>query len=218
MTNEIDVARLSRVFGDRLLIRRRGEPEKKRGILVPVSVRLKKEPKKIWWGEIVAFGEDSHAAEDHNLKVGDVVGVEPIGHHYASWKGSDGLEYAWVPDEHLALADEGSVAEYYSDQIDRKGDPKLRVLGRRVLARPVPQEEGAIVRVSREDESEAKLADVLAVGKGEDIPAAVRDRVLHVVADAGSSAQVDLFDPALLVLRSEDLIAISSTKKEVAHV
>lgn len=227
MTNEIDVARLSRVFGDRVLIKRRGEPEKKRGILIPMSVRPKKEPKKIWWGELVAFGEESTVREAQGLKVGDVVGVEPIGNHYANWRGADGSEYCWVPDEHLALADEGSVEDYYADRLDRAGHPALRVLGRRVLARPVVEDEkvNGIHRLA-DNEREAKLADVLLIGPEKDdadrIPVGAGDRVLHVAADAGSSAEVDIFEPALLVLRVEDLIAehvvADKPQEETAHV
>lgn len=221
MTTEIDVHRITRVFGDRVLIKRRGEPEKKRGILIPMSVRAKKEPKKIWWGELVAFGEGSNAAAGFDLKAGDTVGVEPIGNHYANWRGADGAEYCWVPDEHLALADDGSVLDYYADKLDRAGRPQLRVLGRRVLARPVAEESGRIIRAAREDEGVAE-ADVLLIGPEKDesdrIPVGVGDRVLHVAADAGSSAVVDIFEPALLVLRVEDLIAESSKiPQEVAH-
>lgn len=228
MTIEIDASKLSRIFGDRVLIKRRGEPEKKRGILVPASVRAKKEPKKIWWGELMAFGEASVAQSAHDLEVGDTVGVEPIGNHYASWQGPDGYEYCWVPDEHLALADDGSVQDYYADKLDRAGAPQLRVLGRRVLARPVGEEEAVrgIIRATRDDEAEAKLADVLLIGPERDdadrIPVGVGDRVLHVAADAGSSAQVDIFEPALLVLRVEDLIAEATKteqkQEEPAHV
>ncbi len=227
MTIEIDVTRLERVFGDRVLIRRRGEPTKKRGLFVPASIAMKKEPKKIWWGELVKFGDESGAAALFGVAIGDTVGVEPIGNHYASWKASDGFEYCWVPDEHLALADNGSVEDYYADKLDRASEPRLRVLGRRVLARPVAEDE-AVRGVYRphENESDAKLADVLLVGPpadGDDqLPVDVGARVLHVVADAGSSAAVDIFDPALLVLRAEDLIgAVNTTKtpqEEPAHV
>lgn len=228
MTNEIDVARIDRVFGDRVLIKRRGEPMKKRGLFVPASVAMKKEPKKIWWGELVQFGTESGAAALHGLAVGDTVGVEPIGNHYASWKSSDGFEYCWVPDEHLALADNGSVEDYYADKLDRASAPQLRVLGRRVLARPVAEDD-AVRGVYRphENEADAKLADVLLVGPqpvdGDPMPVDVGTRVLHVVADAGSSAAVDIFEPALLVLRAEDLIGeytptTTVAPKEAAHV
>jgi co-chaperonin GroES (HSP10) len=227
MTIEIDVTRLDRVFGDRVLIKRRGEPTKKRGLFVPASVAMKKEPKKIWWGELVQFGTESGAAALHGLSVGDTVGVEPIGNHYASWKAADGFEYCWVPDEHLALADNGSVEDYYADKLDRASHPQLRVLGRRVLARPVAEDEAVrgIYR-THENEADAKLADVLLVGPapadGDPVPVDVGARVLHVVADAGSSAAVDIFEPALLVLRVEDLIGeytkTEAPKEEPAHV
>lgn len=220
MNNEIDASRLSRIFGDRVLIRRKGQPEKKRGILIPTSVREKKEPKKIWWGEIVAFGELSIAGDVYGFKIGDTVGIEPIGNHYANWKASDGHEYCWVPDEHLALADEGSVALYYEDALDRKSSPKLRVVGNRILARPSSDDESirGIIRASRDEENEARLADVLIVGSG-DVQIDIGTRVLHVSVDSGSSATIDIFDPPLLVLRIEDIIAESTMmpKEELAH-
>lgn len=228
MTNEIDVTKIKRVFGDRILVRRKGEPEKKRGILVPMSVKLKKEPRKIWWAEVVAFGEKSTAAEKSKVAVGDVVGLEPIGHHYAGWKGADGHDYAWVPEEHLALADFGSVAAYYADDRAKlgKATPELRVLGRRVLARRVEESDTVrgVVRAGRTDDAEAKRADIIALGEGTEddpLPVSVGARVVHVEADAGSSAEVDIFDPPLLLLRAEDLIGEEYekvvTEKEVAR-
>lgn len=208
MTEDIDVKSISRVFGDRVLIKRRGNPDKKGGLYVPASVAARKEPKKVWWGEVAAFGEASKASDEHKVVVGDVVGVEPIGHHYASWRGADGCDYCWVPDEHLALVDEGSVADYYADVLDRKSAPRLRVLGARILARELGVD-GPVRGVHRariNEDSEAQLGEVIAVGAGE-IPVVVGDRVLHVVADAGSSAVVDLFEPRVLMLRVEDLIA-----------
>lgn len=221
MNNEINIERLSRIFGDRVLIKRRGEPEVKRGILIPMSVRSKKEPKKIWWGELVAFGTESTAESIYGLSKGEVVGVEPIGNHYANWYASDGFEYCWVPDEHLALSDGGSVEDYYADKLDRSSDPRLRVLGRRVLARPVNDGDAVrgVIRAGSDEEAGAKLADVLLIGSS-DIPVDVGSRVLHVNVDAGSSASVDIFDPPLLVLRVEDLIGESTpseASKEVAH-
>lgn len=221
MTTEIDVSKLTRIFGDRVLVKRRGEPEKKRGIFVPTSVRAKKEPKKIWWGEIMAFGNLSTVKENYELNIRDVVGIEPIGNHYANWKASDGFEYCWVPEEHLALADTGSVDDYYSDKLDRSSSPRLRVLGRRVLARPSVDGEAirGVIRAGRDEDNEAKIADVIAIGpSSEDIPVGVGDRVLHVSADAGSSAQVDIFEPSLLVLRVEDLIGEIFKIEEAAHV
>lgn len=213
--NGIDVTRLTRIFQDRILIRKRGEPEKKRGIFIPMSVRPKKEPKKIWWGNIVKFGEDSYAEENLGLSVGDMVGIEPIGHHYAGWKGADDFEYAWVPDEHIALKDAGSAEDHYQDKLDRKSEPRLIVIGSRVLARPSNTDDmvNGIVR-PKDEEREADLADVIIAGPKAVV--GVGERVLHVVTDAGSSAIVDIFDPSLLILRSEDIIAVYD--KEPAKV
>jgi co-chaperonin GroES (HSP10) len=222
----IDVKTIQTVWGDRVLVRRLNEPEKKRGLFVPASYSQKKEPRKVWWAEVVQFGVDSRLAEDHRVAVGDVVGVEPLGHHYASFTGADGATYVWVPDEHFCLADAGDVEAYYRDAHDRTTFmPRLRLLGERVLLRPAPADPKAskIVRPHGEDSRDAKVSDVVLVGQmGETSTrpqAAPGDRVLHVVEDSGASALVDLYEPPLTVLRAVDLIGTvqHAPKPEEAH-
>lgn len=207
----VDVEKIGKVYGDRLLVRRLGEPEKKRGIYVPASMLAgKKEPRKVWWGEVVIFGEDSKVAEDSKVVVGDVVGLEPLGNHYAGFKGTDGHAYVWVPDEHVCMADAGSVADFYADRLDRREPPRLRVLGDRTLLRPVSDDElfgkGRLHRPDYADDRETKVADVVMLGP-DATGVVVGDRVVHVAEDSGSSAQVDIFEPSLVVLRAADLIA-----------
>lgn len=209
----VDVNRIGKVYGDRILVRRLGEPEKKRGILIPASMAMKKEPKKIWFGLIMGFGHESKAHEDHQVNIGDRVGIEPLGHHYAGFKGTDGHSYVWVPDEHLCLADDGSILEFYEDKLDRAAPARVRVLGDRLLLRNVPDDENQksrIHRVTDNSERDARIADILALGSfnaetGPNVN--VGDRVVHVAEESGSSAIIDIFEPALTVLRATDLIA-----------
>lgn len=211
----LDVTRIGKVFGDRVLVKRFNEPEKKRGIYVPASYAAgKKEPRKMWWAQIFRFGEDSLAESDHDLKVGDIVGIEPLGNHYASFLGEDGNLYCWVPDEHLALLDLGSVVDYYADTLRRSETPRLKVLGNRVLLKPVEDEtkvRGVIRATSLE--REAKRGEVLLAGTSPLV--SVGDTVLHVSADSGSSSEVDIFEPTMTVLRCEDLISVFN--KELSH-
>lgn len=213
MSYQIDVKTIGKVWGDRVLIRRLGAPKKKRGLYVPETYANKKEAKKIWFGYIVAFGSDSHAHEDHELTYNDLVGIEPIGHHYASFQGEDGDTYCWVPDEHLCLADLGSLRDYFAGELDTQSVPRVRVLGSRCLVRNVAPEELSpekrIITIPS-GERETKVAEVIGMGKfrDEDIPGiSIGDRVIHVSEDNGSSSVLDIFDPEPIVLRQEDLIA-----------
>ena len=201
-TTVVDVFKIKKVFGDRVLVRRLGEPEKKRGIFVPSNYLAgKKEPRKVWFGLVLGIGEDSTV----KVSIGDRVGIEPIGQHYAAFKGADDHEYMWVPDEHIAFKDKGSIIAYYEDRLDRKGDPLLQLLGDRILVREAPKEDTSkIIRPVMSEKNEAKLADVvLTTSKG----FKVGDRVLHVPPEAGSSASLDIFEPPFSVLRQVDVIA-----------
>lgn len=218
----VDVSRILKVYGDRVLVRRMGEPEKKRGILVPQAYLAgRKEPKKVWWGKLALVGSESEAVSKHRLSEEDLVGIEPLGNHYAGFTGTDGYRYVWVPDEHLCLADEGSAEDYYLDRLDRKSVPRLRVLGDRLLVREITDEETNTSRLHRpsmgDDERDVRLAEVLKLGQFDCErnvdPVAIGDRIAHVSADSGSSAQVDIFDPPLVVVRSCDLIAVFEKEK-----
>lgn len=210
-TTVVDVFKIKKVFGDRILVRRLGEPEKKRGILVPQSYLAgKKEPRKAWFGLVIAKGIESKV----KVQIGDRVGIEPLGQHYATFKGADDHEYMWVPDEHIAFKDKGSVLAYYEDRLDRKSDPLLQLLGDRILVREAPKEETSkIIRPVTNDKNEAKLADVVLTAT-KDFKEG--ERVVHVAADSGSSASLDIFEPPFTILRTMDVIAKLHPAKETA--
>lgn len=216
----IDIDKIKQVYGDRVLVRRFNEPEKKRGLYIPASyANAKKEPRKVWWAEIVLFGKDSHAHENESLDIGDIVGIEPIGNSYMNILGNDGREYSWVPDEHLALLDQGSVVDYYADKLDRAAEPRVKVLGNRLLLSPIIEAEkkNGIIRQSR-NEREAGVGEIVLLGEvDEDLGLVAGDKILHVPADSGSSSEVDMFEPKLIVLRVEDLIAEYQKEKEVSN-
>lgn len=212
METVVSIDRIKKVYGDRVLVKRLGQPHKRRGILVPLSyANGKKEPKKVWWGEIVAFGHESQASIDigasgFGLSLTDLVGIEPIGSHYASFKGDDGNEYIWVPDEHICLADEGSIADFYSDHRNEK--PRFRIIGTRILLRPVEEVKSTILRPVSNEEQDAKVAEIIGLGEFDgDIGLSLGDTVLHVAEESGGSALIDIFDPNLTILRQADIIA-----------
>lgn len=221
----IDVSKVARLFGDRVLVRRLAKPTKSRGLYIPEShAAQKKSVKNIWWVQVVAFGLDSRAAEEHGLSVGDIVGMEPAGNHYAEFEGSDKETYLWVPEEHLALADSGSLREWQDGTLDAKSEPRVRTLGSRVLMRPDPEEEkrnGIIL--AADTDRKAKTGTVLQVGPGDlDYEGNVRDWEHpdsgdSVLVSADAMEMVDIFDPPLAVLRVQDGV-IATTVKEVAHV
>jgi co-chaperonin GroES (HSP10) len=211
----IDVNKIKTLFGDRVLVKRLNKPEKVRGLYVPDAyAKLKKTSQVVWWGEIMAFGLDSRASEEHGLSVGDIVGLEPAGAHYAEFTGSDNQLYTWVPEEHLALADMGSVKKWCKGELDARSVPEIRTLGARLLVRPekAKDERNGIV-LAVEEKSKAVEAEVLQTGPGN------IDREGMTMGynrpDVGTRALVavdgawvvDLFEPALAVLRAEDVMA-----------
>lgn len=213
----IDVKRLieGRVFGDRVLIKRLVKPTKARGLFIPEAyAKQGKKGGTIWWGVVAAFGLDSFSEAAHGLTAGDIVGIEPIGNHYAEFVGDDGETYVWVPEEHLAIADQGTVAAWQKGELDAKAAPEFRVLGARVLIRPAPVEEKkGGVYIPDSGKSKSSRGEVLLVGPGDvrneeiqpwDSPNVGSD-VLYV-SDSETAANVELLDPVLIVARKEDVI------------
>jgi chaperonin GroES len=224
----VNVEKLTRVFGERVLVKRLAPPEKRRGLYVPEAyIKQRKEGGRCWWAAVVAFGLDSRAEEEHGISAGDVVGIEPIGNHYAGFVGTDGSEYAWVPDEHLALADSGTAAAWVAGQLDEGSAPKFRPLGARVLLKPDVLEERskAGLIIPGVEQKRAHTGTVVFAGPGpissDGTPLdweqpEVESKVLYV-SDSESAARIDLLRQEYVVLRAEDLIA-EVEAKEVAHV
>lgn len=112
----VDLKRLGRVFGDRVLVKRLERPEKRGGLFVPASFRdERRKETDLWFGEVVALGLDSKYPDAYKLTVGDVIGMDSLGGHSASFEGEDGSTYVWVPEEFIACRDRGHVAAYYAD-------------------------------------------------------------------------------------------------------
>lgn len=112
----IDTNRIGRVFGDRILVRRLGRPEKVGSIFVPANFSGKQKENDLWYGEIVKFGLDSKYGQAYNLKEGEIIGIESMGSHSAGFEGEDKEIYVWVPEEFVAVKDLGRIAAH------RKGE------------------------------------------------------------------------------------------------
>lgn len=117
--NEINPDDIKTLLGDRVLVEVLPPPQKIGLLHVPESVENKKGHRSIYWARIVKFGLDSKAegktSEDApaELSEGDIVGIEPLARDCVAFTGSNGKEYQWVPDEFLAVKDNGDVARLY---------------------------------------------------------------------------------------------------------
>lgn len=220
----IDVKSLKTVFGDRVLIKKLTLAEKKKGLWMPESAqKQKKSGGKIWFGEIAAFGLDSYSQESYGLSIGDFVGIEPMGHHYKEFSDEQGNVFVWLPEEHLALADNGTITSWQSVNHNPKGVVEFRVLGARALLRPEVEEEkknGIVIPHSAQ--GAPRIGELLMAGSGEYVRGELNEwsspeigsRLLFI-EDSESASIVDIVEPSLIVARREDLIA---QFKEAAYV
>ena len=122
---ELDIKRVGKVFGDRVLVKKLGQPAKRGSLFVPEHLLKKGQGQEVlWWAEVIKFGQDSKIGSpqfdesgvptaDPEIKEGDYVGIEKLGEHHATVTAEDGHDYVWVPEEFIAARDDGSVREAY---------------------------------------------------------------------------------------------------------
>lgn len=102
------------VLSDRIVIKKLAAPGRQRGFYVPDNARTQRGRNTIWYGRVVKFGLDTNADEAYNLRVGDIVGIDAVGQDCDTKILDDG-EFVWVPQEFIALKDDGSLAEMFAE-------------------------------------------------------------------------------------------------------
>lgn len=224
------MARLGRVFGDRILVRKLERPEKIRGILIPAScMKEKTREQQVWYGIIEKFGWDSKYGEAYGLKEGDIVGINDIGISNASFIGDDNQEHFWVMEEFLACKDLGRVRLHRLDKKYEGEGCGLLPLGQYSVIAPIPEEEkrgGVFIPQTKQEPS--LLGNVLAVSAGELNGREIKP--LNVKPDTEvlfgkySALTAKFNDEKLLLIKEEDIIgefekvdAAIATGQEVAH-
>lgn len=219
----VSLARLGRVFGDRILIRLLPRPEKTRGFFVPASyAKEKAKEQQIWWGVIEDFGLDSRYGDAYGLKKGDMVGVHDLGASNASFIGDDNQEHFWVMEEFVVAKDDGRALAFREDRPWDNEKPGIIPLGAYALVSPHPVEEKRGSIHIPDSAKEGQLSGrVLAVSAG-----TVRDgelSPLNVKADTDvlfgqySGSVARLGKDEFLLVKEEDLIAEMLPTGELAH-
>lgn len=96
------IENLKTYFGDRVIVEELPLDEKMaNGLVRPANRTENKDRNAHWKARVVAFGLDSRASEAYDIKVGDLVYIEP------TFKDIDpffenGKKYLRVPDEYVA--------------------------------------------------------------------------------------------------------------------
>lgn len=222
----IDVSRLGRVFGDRILVKKLERPTKRGGLFVPANYAETKKETDLWFADVVAFGLDSFYADAYALAVGEVIGIDALGSHSAAFTGHDGFSYYWVPEEFIACRDLGEIAAFYKDETF-KGTEGIEPLGAYALVKPTPIEEkrGSIV-LPQSASQPCRQGTVLSVSRGKVHPghqegtnlwplSVQSGREILVGQYAGGWARLKT---DYLLVKEEDIIAELEPVKEVASV
>lgn len=219
---KVEMSRLDRVFGDRILVRKLSRPEKMRGILVPASyLKEKTKQQSVWFAVIEKFGLDSRYGEAYGLKEGDIVGISDIGTSNASFEGDDGQEHFWVMEEFLVLKDEGRIKAYLDDAAF--SGVGLIPLGAYSVVKAHPAEEeaknGVILPHTGDNPQLTGLVVSVSSGEvksGELVPLRVRKET-EVLFGKYSGLLAKFNADEYLLIKEEDLIAELSPVLEVAH-
>lgn len=218
---KVDVSRLGRVFGDRVLVRHLSRPEKRGGLFVPTNYAEKKKESDLWYGEVVASGLDAQYPEAYAIKAGDILGFDALGSHSAGFEGSDGRTYSWVPEEFIACVDGGRIRAYHEDKpFDGIG---LIPVGAYSVVSPAPVEaiRGGLVLPQNIDQS-CRVGTVEIVSIGSVVSGELRTPDLSVGKEilvgryAGGWARLGAAD--YLLVKTEDVIAELDPIKEVSRV
>ncbi len=225
----IEISRLGRVFGDRILVKKLERPDKLGSIYVPAN--YSKDPAKqqdLWWGVIEKFGLDSRFGEAYGLKEGDIIGMDPIGGQSASFDGDDGNVHCWVAEEFVVCKDMGLVIAYRNGEKYFSPDSGNSVGGLRPLAfysvvkpHPIEEKRGAL-HIPDTAKKEALTGKVLCVSDGYlvggDLSPLRVTQNSEVLFGKYSGWKATLGDTVLVLVREEDLIAEIEPAKETANV
>lgn len=217
---KIDVSRLGRVFGDRILVKHLARPEKRGGLFVPTNYTEKKKETDLWYGEVVALGLDARYPDAYSIKVGDVLGFDALGSHSAGFEGDDGKIYSWVPEEFIACIDGGRIRAYHEDKaFDGIG---LVPVGAYAVVTPSPIEDrrGGILLPQNTDQAcRVGTVNVVSIGliSGSEMqdPQLKIDTEVLVGRYAGGWARLGKQD--FLLVKAEDVIAELHPVKEHAR-
>lgn len=100
------------LMNDRVIVKKYGGPKKVGSFFVPENVEEKRHRSKCLFGKIVKFGLDTNIDEAYNLKVGDIITMEPLAQDCDTKVLEDG-EFVWVPQEWIQakVTDQDLIAE-----------------------------------------------------------------------------------------------------------
>lgn len=219
----IEMARVGKVFGDRILVRRLERPEKIGRILVPANyAKDRPTEQELWWGVIEAFGLDSTYSEAYGLAVGDIVGLDSLATNNAAFDGDDGNVHAWVMQEFVVCKDLGLVAAY-RDGKDFPLGPGLLPLGPYSLIEPHKEEETRNgIALPQNVKQTTRTGKVIAVSLGEvraGSVSALRVAVgSEVIIGKYSGSWAKFGELKFVLVKEEDTIAELTPAKELAHV
>lgn len=208
----VEVAKISRLFGDRVLVKVLGRTEKRGSLFVPAScLKEKGKQSDLWWGVVESLGNGARYPDAYNLKNGDIVGIDSIGAQCERMTDLEGDEHVWVPEEFLAVKDLGRIAAFRENRPWDKSKVGLKPMGPFSLVRPLPEEESrGGIRIPDSARQAQKQGHVIEVSDGT-INGGILD-YLYVRKDtevlfgrfSGSWARLD---EDLLLMKQEDVIA-----------
>lgn len=219
----VEMSRLGRVFGDRVLVRRLGRPEKMRGLLVPAShLKDKQKEQQMWYGVIEKFGLDCRYKEAYDLQEGDIVGLNDIGLSNAYFIGDDEQEHYWVMEEFLVCKDAGRISAYREDRRWDSTQAGVIPLGGYSVVRPNAEEDKRNgVFLPAQSVSDSVVGRVMATSVG-----LLRDShlvPLNVIPSSDvlygkySGISASFHDEKLVFIKEEDMIA-EFTPSEVSSL
>jgi chaperonin GroES len=219
----IEMERVGRVFGDRVLVRRLERPEKVGRFYIPDAyVKDKQKDQELWFGVIEKFGLDSRYSSAYDLHEGDIVGIDNMGSHSAGFEGDDRAMHVWVAEEFLVVKSLGRV-EAFREGKECEG-VGLKPIGPYAIVEPHPEETkrgGIVLPLSAQVPS--RTGKVLDVSVGED-KGGSRLRPLNintgsdVIYGRFSGSTAKFGDKVFLLVKEEDCIAELEPVKETANV
>lgn len=217
---KVEMSRLSKVFGDRILVRKLMRPESVKGIYIPASyAKANVKQQSVWFGVIEKFGLDSRYGDAYGLKEGDTIGISDIGTSNASFEGDDGHEHFWVMEEFVVFLDAGRVAAFMRDEkFEGLG---ISPVGPYALIRPYPEQEKKGGVIIPQGDNPQLTGVVLAVSAG----AVVGGELVQLRATVNSDVLFGKFSglsarfgtDEYLLAKEEDLIAEMAPAQELAH-
>jgi len=216
----IDVTKFKALLGDRILVKPLAAPEKKGGLYLPANRAAKTQQTDIWWGTVESLGRDAKFPDAYGITVGDIIGIHSMGRQCETLVGTDGEEHVWVPEEFIAAKDLGRVAAFHSG--GKSPLVGIQPVGSYVMVRPESEQEattGGIVIPMNAREAQ-KMGEVLAASDGDicgsDLVALHVEAGQRIVFGRYSGSWVKL-DEELLLMKQEDIVAVTEAAREVAR-